>query len=154
MPLYRFRAPLYRIGANYCVDVPPHVSAALGGAVRIGVRGSLDGAPVRSTLVPRGGGAHRLFVPPTVWRDGGLRVGDEISARIERDPSAGERPALPAFFASALARRPAARAVFNAMRPASQRAVVRWHLAPRTAATRERRLEVGLDRLEARGRHG
>jgi hypothetical protein len=75
-----------RLGTNCCVDVPRRVSAALGGAFRIAVRGTMGGTSFRSTLVPRGGGRHRLFVSARAWQSLGLSEGDPIAVRIERDP--------------------------------------------------------------------
>ena len=84
--LLGFRGTLYRLGINCCVDVPRRVSAALGGAFRIAVRGTMGGTSFRSTLVPRGGGRHRLFVSARAWQSLGLSEGDPIAVRIERDP--------------------------------------------------------------------
>jgi hypothetical protein len=81
-----FRGTLYRLGTNCCVDVPRRISTALGGAFRIAVRGTMGGTSFRSTLVPRGGGRHRLFVSARAWRTVGLSEGDSIAVRIERDP--------------------------------------------------------------------
>lgn len=84
----RFRGLMYRIGANRCVDVPRHVSAGLGGAFRIAVRGSIGGQTFRTTLVPRGGGRHRLFLSGRAWRALGLCEGDPVSVRLELDREA------------------------------------------------------------------
>lgn len=79
---------MYRIGSNRCVDVPRHVSAALGGAFRIAVRGTIGTHCFRTTLVPRGGGRHRLFLSGRAWRAMGLREGDPVSVRLELDREA------------------------------------------------------------------
>lgn len=84
----RFRGLMYRIGSNRCVDVPRHVSAALGGAFRIAVRGTVGDQTFRTTLVPRGGGRHRLFLSGRAWRSLGLREGDPVSVRLELDQEA------------------------------------------------------------------
>ena len=147
-----FRAVIRLVGVLRCVDVPASVSRALGGAVRIPVRGAVNGVAIRSTLIPRGGGAHRLVLPPTVWRDLGLERGATVRARLEPDPTADDPVALPREFAEALERRPVAARRFFTLKAALQREVVRWLLAPKSATARERRLEVGLDRLEERKR--
>ena len=98
-----FRGTLYRLGTNCCVDVPRRISTALGGAFRIAVRGTMGGTSFRSTLVPRGGGRHRLFVSARAWRSLGLSEGDPIAVRIEREPVASRfAPALPEPAAAAL----------------------------------------------------
>ena len=84
----RFRGLMYRIGSNRCVDVPRHVSAGLGGAFRIAVRGTIGSETFRTTLVPRGGGRHRLFLSGRAWRALGLCEGDPVSVRLELDRQA------------------------------------------------------------------
>ena len=96
-----FRGTLYRLGTNCCVDVPRRVSTALGGAFRIAVRGTMGGTSFRSTLVPRGGGRHRLFVSARARRSLGLSEGDPIAVRLERDlVSAPFAPELPSASAA------------------------------------------------------
>ena len=68
----KFRVTIRRQGANPHVDVPARVSrgfAAYERAGRITVRGALNGAPIRATLIPGGEGRHCLFV------SGGMRRG-------------------------------------------------------------------------------
>ena len=60
MPVHHFRAKIYAIGINRCVDVPQWVSKALGGQTHIRVTGMVGGEGFRSNLAPRGGGMHRL----------------------------------------------------------------------------------------------
>lgn len=79
-----FRAELYRVGINFCVDVPSTVSTALGGAPHIPVRGTAAGQPFRGTLVPRGGGRHRLFLDGRVRKAAGIAAGDAVSITLER----------------------------------------------------------------------
>ena len=148
--MHAFRATLYRVGVNRCVDVPPRVSQALGGGARIGVVGTANGIAFRSTLVPRGGGRHRLFIHGRVWRTLGLEDGARVHVQLALDPAA-DVVEMPPYLREALERRPAAAAVFARMPPASRREIVRSLEGVRTAATRERRLERGLDRLEAWG---
>src|SRR3972149_6119591 len=61
-PEYRFTARIHRLGANAYVDAPPRVSAAFGRRGAVAVKGTLNGVPIRATLVAAGGGGH----PPSV----------------------------------------------------------------------------------------
>ena len=68
MAAHRFRAKLYAVGVNRCVDVPPEVTDALGGETHIRVKGRVGDEPYRSNLAPRARGMHRLFVHSSIWR--------------------------------------------------------------------------------------
>lgn len=139
---------MYSVGINRCLDVPPRVSRALGDGTRIYVHGSIEGMPFRSTLMPRGHGKHRLFVHSRVWRPlaltDGCRLRVEVS--VDRDGSAVE---VPSFWQEALDRRSRAAQRFAGLPAATRREMVRWLEAARRPETRERRIELALERLEA-----
>lgn len=70
-----FRAVILKAGTNPYVEVPPEVSRAFAGwahAGRVAVSGRLNTTPLRATLVPAGGGRHRLFV------NSGLRAAADV----------------------------------------------------------------------------
>ncbi len=142
----RFRGRIYSVGANRCVDVPDRVSRALGQETRIPVKGSVGGEPFRSTLVPRGGGRHRLFIHSRIWRKLGVDRGRTVDIRLRGDRSRREAR-LPGDIADALAARPKARAAFENMTPAGRRAFVSYILEAKTGPTRERRIRQGLQRI-------
>ena len=83
--MHHFRAKIYAIGINRCVDVPQWVSKALGGQTHIRVTGMVGGEGFRSNLAPRGGGMHRLFVHSGIWRKLGVDMDDVVDVGIERD---------------------------------------------------------------------
>lgn len=145
--MHRFAAELSRVGRNRCVDVPASVSRALGGAARIPVRGTLQGTSFRSTLVPRGGGNHRLFVHGSVWRPLKLRERSRIQVTLEAYPIP-RCSDPPDDLVLALARRPTAAKHYSILSPALKAEIIRWILAAKRPTTRERRLEEGMDRLE------
>lgn len=60
--MLRFAAPLAQLGPNPYVDVPPRVSTAFGRRGAVAVKRTLNAVPIRATLVPAGGGRHRLYV--------------------------------------------------------------------------------------------
>jgi hypothetical protein len=145
--MHRFTAVLGRVGQNRCVDVPAAVSQALGGAAHVAVRGTMLGIPFRSTLVPRGGGRHRLFVHSRVWRTLALRERAPIRVALEADLTPRGING-PADLVAALARRPTAGELYAALTPTLKAEIIRWIRSAKSPATRERRLEVGMDRLE------
>ena len=85
MAVCRFRARLYAVNVNRCVDVPQEVSHALGGQTHIRVRGVIGSEEFRSHIAPRGGGKHRLCVHSRIWRKMCIDIGDVVKVAIERD---------------------------------------------------------------------
>ena len=85
MAVCRFRARLYAVGVNRCIDVPQEVSHALGGQTHIRVRGVIGSEEFRSHIAPRGRGKHRLFVHSRIWRKLCIDIGDVVKVAIERD---------------------------------------------------------------------
>ena len=68
----RFVGVLYELPSNYshimnvALDVPAQVSDAFGMRGHVPVVGTADGAELTATLVPVGGGRHRLFLNRSV----------------------------------------------------------------------------------------
>jgi len=86
---------------NPCVDVPPAVIAALGKTGLVPVAGTLNDVPVRTMLVPIGGGRYRLFINEKMRADAKVKVGDLIELILEIDTDSREQllpPALEAAF--------------------------------------------------------
>lgn len=62
MKALSFTASVYKIGNNPCVDAPSQAGNILQRCGFIPVAGSINGESYRATLVPRGGGLHRLYL--------------------------------------------------------------------------------------------
>ena len=146
MAVHRFRANLYAVGLNRCVDVPPEVTHALGGETHIRVKGRVGGEPFRSNLAPRGGGMHRLFVHSGIWRQLGVDVGDVVDVEIERDDEEWEIT-LPADLAEAMPPGSDALEAFQALTVPNRKRFIDRIEESKTPATRERRIEQGVQLL-------
>ena len=136
----RFRAAIYRVGPNYCVDVPAGASHALGGdppARHPRVEGLANGHPFRTRLTPRGEGAHRLFLNGEVRAAAGVGPGDTIEIEAWPAAAAPER-AFPADLASALEALPGGLEAFDALTEAQRDGMVAFLERARTAETRAR----------------
>lgn len=153
MPLkpLRFRARIYAIGINRCVDVPKRVAARLGSEMHIPVAGDVEGKPIVSTLVPRGGGQHRLYIHSRIWRKLGVDKSDVVCVSLVRDEASRE-PQVPADILAALVPGSRARRVFDAFTAASRRRFVAWIAETKSAEARTRRIQVGKRRLAERWR--
>ena len=147
--MHRFRAKLQRIGLLRCVDVPARISHALGETGRMAVSGTAHGVPFRSTLIPRGGGCHRLYVHSRSWRGFGLDAGDAIEIALQRDDAPRDAP-VPADFLRALDDRPRARDFYRTCGEGLRREIANWIAAAKQATTRQRRIEKALDALEVK----
>ena len=146
MAVHRFRAKLYAVGLNRCVDVPPGVTHALGGETHIRVKGRVGGEPFRSNLAPRGGGMHRLFVHSGIWRQLGVDVGDEVDVEIERDEDEWEIT-LPADLAEAMPAGSDALEAFQALTVPNRKRFIERIEQTKTPTTRKRRIEQGVQLL-------
>ncbi len=146
MAPHRFRAKLYAIGVNRCVDVPPELTVALGGETHIRVKGRVGGEPYRSNLAPRGGGKYRLFVHSDIWRKLGVDVGDEVDVEIEHDEEEWEI-AVPADLAEAMPEDSEALEAFQALTVPNRKRFIDRIEETKTPATRKRRIEQGIQLL-------
>ena len=149
MAVHCFRAELYAVGVNRCVDVPPEISEALGGETHIRVKGTVGGEPYRSNLAPRGGGKHRLFVHSGIWRKLGVDVGDVVDVEIERDDEEWEIT-VPADLAEAMPAGSEALEAFHALTVPNRKRFIDRIEESKTSATRKRRIEQGVQLLVER----
>lgn len=81
-----FSARVGKVGIHFCVDVPPAVSRALGQQGRVPVVGAVNGVvEIRTTLMPRGGGHHRLFLDQAARAAAGVGEGDRVDVALMLD---------------------------------------------------------------------
>ncbi len=146
MAVQHFRANLYSVGVNRCVDVPSEISEALGGAIHIRVKGNVGGEPYRSNLAPRGGGAHRLFVHSDIWRKLGIDVGDAVDLEIERDEE-DWKIVVPVDLAEAMPEASEALEAFQALTVPNRKRFIDRIEEAKTPATRTHRIEQGVQLL-------
>ncbi len=146
MATHHFRAELYSVGVNRCVDVPPEVTEALGGETLIRVKGRVGGESFSSNLAPRGGGLHRLFVHSNIWRKLGVDVGVVVHIEIERDVEEWEIT-VPADLAEAMPEGSEVFEAFQALTVPNRKRFIDRICESRTPATRKRRIEQGVQLL-------
>ena len=65
-------------------DVPPDVTAELGGLKQLRVRAIVNGKEFTSNTMPAGGGKLAVSLNKAILKECGLSVGDEAEFRIER----------------------------------------------------------------------
>ena len=139
--LHIFSGRIYKVGIIRYVDVPAEVSREMAeGSVNVAVRGTVEGVPVRTTLVPRGRGCHRLAIHGEIRKKLRVDAGAVVEVALERDEEPRE-PAVPPALAMALRLAPRAQAEFRAMTTALRRQIVRLVTDVKSEATRERRAQ-------------
>lgn len=140
---HSFRARIYKLGINRCVDVPRQVSAAFGQNKYISVKGEVEHLPLLSTLVPCGNGRHRLFLHSRIWRKLGMGAGDSVEVTLALDEESRELP-VPEDLAAALAECPGALTVFKSMTVALRREFINWVFNAKKEQTRSKRIQKGI----------
>lgn len=83
----KFRSTLRSEGINVVVSVPESVSTWFGEVGHVAVLGLIDSVGVTATLVPAGGGRHKLYLNKEMRSAAGLEVGDEPDVVLWRDTS-------------------------------------------------------------------
>ena len=156
----RFVGVLYELPSNYvhimnvALDVPTHVSEAFGLRGHVPVVGTADGAELTATLVPVGGGRHRLFLNGAVRGAIGKGAGDSVEIRVRLDLS-DRTPETPMGLREALAEDGASEA-WQALAPSRRKECLVWLADAKREQTRAARIgrivqtavEEGTPRLE------
>ncbi len=155
-PLYLAEVPL-RVSRAFAADIEAHA-----GAGRLPVVATVGGgAPFICTLVPRGGGAHKIFLNGEVRKEAGAALGARvaITVRVDREPRGGETPG---DVARAL-REAGLLAAFERYAPGKRQHIIDWVDKVQSEEARERRIvkvvesvaaseEKRADRAAKRGR--
>jgi hypothetical protein len=84
----RFSAQLQRpdgVGTWTYVNVPFDAQTAFGARGQIHVRGTVNGAAFRSSLMPQGDGRHYLVVGAELRTKAGVVLGDSVDVEVRPD---------------------------------------------------------------------
>ncbi len=123
---------------NVALDVPAQVSDAFGLRGHVPVVGTADGAELTATLVPVGGGRHRLFLNGAVRGAIGKGAGDSVEIRIRLDRS-DRTPETPSDLQEALASGGAS-AAWEALAPSRRKELLVWLADAKREQTRAARI--------------
>lgn len=140
-----FVGVLYEVASNYshimnvALDVPASVSDAFGVRGHVPVVGTADGADLIATLVPVGGGRHRLFLNGAIREAIGKGAGDAVEIRIRLDRS-DRTPETPRDLQEALAEA-GATAGWEALAPSRRKELLVWLADAKRDQTRANRVD-------------
>jgi hypothetical protein len=151
--IHIFSGKIYRLGLIRYVDVPKKITRKIStGKQYEPVRGTVEGVSLRTTMVSRGSGYHRVAIHGDIRKRLRVDTGAVVEIALERDEESRE-PLLPPFLAVSLRSAPRAQAAFRNMSTALRRQIVRYLTAGKQQITLERRVAKFIQRLEAERRH-
>ena len=146
----RFRALVERReGGEVCsINIPFDVEKTFGGRNRVPVRGTINGAPFRTSVFRMGGDCHFMVVNRRLREAAGVTGGETVPVVMERD-DAPRTVTPPPDFARALKASEEARATWDKLSFTHQREHVEHIEGAKKPETRQRRLENSIALLAA-----
>jgi len=132
-----FAGSIYKVGVIRYVDVPREVSKRFGSGAHVPVTGTVEGVPVRTTLVSRGKGSYRMAIHGTIRKKLRVDCGAVVEIAIQLDEESRE-PELPPALVLALRNAPKAQRRFRSVTAALRRQIVRYLVAVKSQETLER----------------
>jgi len=143
-----FEASLETIAASTIVRLPGEASRLLPSRGQVAVSGFLNGHVFRAVLEPDGMKGHWIRVDEDLRRAVGLAP-DDVAEVIVEPTRDWPEPDVPADFAEALASAPPRICgIWDDITPMARWEWVRWINATANSATRQRRVEVSLSKMD------
>ncbi|WP_158289623.1 YdeI/OmpD-associated family protein [Paenibacillus flagellatus] len=132
------------------VKVPFSVEQAYGTKGQFKVKGTVNGVPLRGSLMPNGDGTHYLVVNRSVREEAGVTAGDVV--RVELEADLDERTVdVPGDLLAALDANEAAAAFFVKLSYSHRKEYVEWIVSAKKDETRIRRIGQAIEMM-AQGR--
>lgn len=152
MSAIRFEAKLFKIGSWTILRLPESASALLPSRGMTMVAGTLNGVPFKTLLEPDG--RYGPGKKPSHWfrpdkkllDEAHAATGDTVSASIQPTKEWVE-PEVPRDLQKALSSSPKAEALWKDITPLARWDWIRWIRAVKTPETRQKHIEVALDKL-------
>jgi hypothetical protein len=151
MEKHTFKAVLVRpdmVGSWTYLVIPFSVEEAFGVKGQVKVKGTVNGYPYRSSAMPQGDGQHYLVVGKSIRDHIHATQGDTVQVTMELDTEARSVD-VSDDFAAALDAHPTARDKFDKLSYSRQKEYVDWIESTKTEATRQRRIESGVEKIAA-----
>jgi hypothetical protein len=149
MPLKTFTATLQRpegVGTWTYLTVPFDVLAAYGVKGQVKVKGTINGAFFRSSLMPHGDGRHFLVVKKALRDQAQAAQGSVVKVSLDRDTDS-RALSVPRDVKQALAANPLAAAAFKALPTSHQQEYVDYINAAKKDVTRLRHISTTMEKL-------
>jgi len=128
------------------MNAPFDVMRVFGTRARVPVRGTINGSPFRSSLMPMGG-CHGMAVNKTIRDGAGIKAGDTVSVVMERD-DAERSVEVPPALKKELAKTKTAKANWEKLSFTNQKEIALSISGAKQEETRERRLAKAMEILK------
>jgi hypothetical protein len=144
-----FRAELSTIDSTNLVRLPTSASEQLPSRGQVAVRATVDGHGFETVVEPDGRRGHWVRVEQVLQRAVGVGPGDTVEVTVEVMPDWPE-PDVPPDLTAALTEAPSRiHDVWEGLTPMARWEWVRWVQATRNPATRQRRVEASISKLDS-----
>ena len=149
-PVKRFRAVVNRReGGEVCsISIPFDVEKTFGTRGRVPVRGTINGAPFRSSLFRMGGDCHFMVVNREMRQAAGVRGGETVPVTMERDTEP-RTVTPPPDLARAIKADKDAQAAWEKLSYTHRKEHARAVEEAKKPETRRRRIEKAVEQLAA-----
>jgi hypothetical protein len=145
----RFAARLSTIDASTIVRLPKEASGRLLSRGQVAVQGSIKGHEFQTVLEPDGSKGHWMKLDQELRHAADIGAGDLVRVAIEATGDWPE-PDVPSDLATALAAAPQKiREMWTDITPMARWEWVRWVRATANPATRKRRVEVSISKMNS-----
>ncbi len=152
MSKIQFKTKLFKINSWIILRLPEDASAKLPSRGMIMVSGTINGVLFKTLLEPDG--KYGPGLKPSHWfrldakllNDASSKVGDTVEVSLEPTKEWIE-PEVPEDLKKALAASPKAEALWKDITPLTRWDWIRWIRAVKTPETRQKHIEVALDKL-------
>ena len=134
-------------GEVAAMSAPFDVEQTFGTRARVPVRGTINGFPFRSSLMPMGG-CHRMVVNKIIRDGAGVKAGDTVAVVMERD-DALRKVTPPVVLKKELAKSKTAKANWEKQSFTNQKEMARSIVEGKQEETRTRRLTKVMDVLKS-----
>lgn len=147
-----FEAELFKINSWTILRLPEEASAKLPSRGMTMVSGTMNGVPFKTMLEPDGRYApgqqssHWFSPDQKLLDDTGATAGDSVEISMEPSKEWIE-PEVPEDLKKALSASPKAEALWEDITPLARWDWIRWIRAVKTPETRQKHIEVALDKL-------
>jgi hypothetical protein len=133
-------------GVVAAITPPVDVPEFFGTRARVPIRGTINGFPFRSSLMPMGG-CHMMPVNKTLRNGAGAKPGDTVDVVMERDDE--ERTVgMPAVLKEAVAKHKTAKGNWEKLPFTHKKEIALWIEGAKKEETRARRLAKAVQVLE------
>ena len=146
--MYSFKAKIYKVGINPCVDVPEKIySKLIATKGYIPVKGTINQFPFQQTLCPVKNGPYRLYVNIPMMKGADVVTGDTAKFSIEQDDKPKTQIEVPAFLTTALIKNKLM-AAFEELTPSRQKEISKYLGYLKTEEAKKRNLEKLMSSLK------